>query len=587
MSLEAGFRIGEREVFPMEGRIAGPDGDLRVEPKAMAVLVELARRAPAVCTRDEIIHVVWPRGFVSDDVLTRCIGQLRRALGDDPRTPAWLETIPKRGYRLRSPSIQRVAVDNPALAPPPRLESLIVLPFQNLSAAAEDFIADGLTELLILRLAAIRGIRVISRTTAMQFKGSRAGVGEVAASTGADWVIEGSVLQSGDRLQVVAQLIDARTDAHIWAADYVRDLQDLLALQNEIARRVAAAIRVQVGAPADASPSAVVLDPQAMRRYLRGRHLISKRTVANLQAALDDFLAVTADAPDHAAGWASAAECEMLLAHYGAQRPERLVAACESHVERALTLDPDLAIALSTRGAVRFFFGRNLEGSAADLTRALALLPSYSLAMLSLANVCAVRWQFDEAAAWMDQALLVDPLDIGINMNVGDHAILRRNFPEAVRALERALELSPGHRPCQLRLSWALALSGAVVSATTLLSGIGPAGEHDAQWHEYSALVASAAGDVRAATRHFEALQSMDSVERVAAWSMARAAAAAGRLDATQAHLQAAAQARASSMPFLMVTPAFDALREDPRFLALGRTLGLPAGKTGDILSFS
>jgi len=246
-------------------------------------------------------------------------------------------------------------------------------------------------------------------------------------------------------------------------------------------------------------------------------------------------------------------------------------------VERALTLDPDLAIALSTRGAVRFFFGRNLDVSADDLSRALALLPSYSLAMLSLANVCAVRWQFDEAAAWMDQALLVDPLDVGINMNVGDHAILRRSYTEAVQALERALALSPGHRPCQLRLSWALALAGVVSPAVALLSGIGPAGEHDAQWHEYSALVASAAGDVQAATRHFAALQSMDGVERVPAWSMARAAAAAGRVDSTLAYLNSAAEARSSSMPFLMVTPAFDVMHADPRFIALGKALRLPA----------
>jgi len=578
MSLEAGFRIGERKVFPMEGRIAGPGGDLRVEPKAMAVLVELARRAPTVCTREQIIHAVWPRGFVSDDVLTRCIGQIRRALGDDPRAPAILETIPKRGYRLLSPGVEHVAAAAPAPAAASPVESLIVLPFANMTAAGEDFIADGLTELLTLRLAALSGIRVISRTTAMHFKASRASIGEIAAKTGADWVIEGSVLQSGDRLQVVAQLIDARTDAHIWAADYVRDLQDLLPLQNEIARRVASAIRLQLGATQEMLPSTVSLGPAEMRGYLRGRHLVSKRTVPNLQAALAEFLRVTTTVPDYAPAWASAAECQMLLAHYGAADTAPAIAESERLADRALTLDPDLAIALSTRGALRFFFERDLGGAAADLQRALALLPSYSLAMLSLANVCAVRREFGEATAWMHQALMIDPLDVGINMNVGDHRILCRQYGEAVQALEGALAISPGHRPSQLRLSWALALSGSIASARDLLSGIGPAGDGDKQWQEYAALAAGAGGDPSTASRHYANLQALASVQRVSAWAMARAAAAAEEFDAAMVHLQAAVRDRSSSVPFVMVTPAFDGLHRDPRFLALGATLGLPSG---------
>ena len=578
MPLEAGFRIGEREVFPMEGRIAGPNGDLRVEPKAMAVLVELARHAPSVCTREQIVQTVWPRGYVSDDVLTRCIGQIRRALDDDPKAPALLETIPKRGYRLVSPAVERAPANGPDRAVAPRVESLIVLPFEHLSANGEDFVADGLTELLTLRLAALRGIRVISRTTAMQFKGVRSSIGELAARTGADWVIEGSVLQSGDRIQVVAQLIDARTDAHIWAADYVRDLPDLLSLQNEIARRVAAAIRLKLGATQEAPPSIASMQPPEVRRYLRGRHLISRRTVPNLQAALADFLAVTAAVPDHAPAWASAAECEMLLSHYGAPDQDRLLANCERHLDRALTLDPELGIGLSTRGGLRFFFKRDLAGATKDFEHALALLPSYSLAMVSLANLCAVRRDFGEAAAWMEQALLVDPLDVGVNMNVGDHHILRRRYADAVQALGIGLTISPGHRPSQFRLCWALALSGSPAPAWKLLSEIGPSGDHDAQWHEYAALAAAAVGDPGTAMRHFESLKAMDRVQRVPAWSMARAAAAAGLLDAALVQIQAAARDRSSSLPFLMVTPAFDALHADPRFPAIGIELGLPQG---------
>jgi TolB-like protein/predicted Zn-dependent protease len=575
MTLEAGFCIGAREVFPLEGRIAGPKGALRVEPKAMAVLLELARHAPHVRTRQQIVQAVWPRGFVSDDVLTRCIGQLRRALGDDAHAAAHLETIPKRGYRLRAaPGALRH--DAPAVRLRQNAESLIVLPFRNLSASNEDFIADGLTELLILRLCALRDVRIISRTTAMRFKASTASVAEIAAGTGADWVIEGSVLQSGDRLQVIAQLIDARTDAHIWAAEYVRDLQDLLPLQNEIALRLAAAIRAQLGAES-ASPNALPsLPPQVMRDYLRGRHLISQRTLTTLRDASGLFESITAAAPGFAAAWASLAECELMLAHYGAPYQARLVADCERHLEQALTLEPELALGLSARAALRFFFKGDLDGAADDSQHALALLPSHGLAMVSMANVCAVRRHFAEATAWLQQALLVDPLDVGLNMNFGDHMILQRRFDAALDALRRILEIAPQHRPCQLRTCWALALAGQPTEAHALLAGIGPNGTDDVQWLEYAALVAAAVGDPASALAHFRTLERLARKQPVPAWALARAAAAAQRFEAAIDWIETAAQQQSSSMPFVLLTPAFDALHSNPRFSAAARSLPLP-----------
>ncbi len=576
MTLEAGFCIGTREVFPLEGRIVGAGGTLRVEPKAMAVLLELARHAPDVRTRQQIVQMVWPRGFVSDDVLTRCIGQLRRALGDDAHAPTHLETIPKRGYRLRTApvALQRDAASAPPMRP--SVESLIVLPFRNLSGAGEDFIADGLTELLILRLCALRNVRIISRTTAMRFKTSTASVAEIAASTGADWVIEGSVLQSGDRLQVIAQLIDARTDAHIWAADYVRDLQDLLPLQNEIALRLAAAIRAQLGGESGTPNKLPTLPPQAMRDYLRGRHLIGQRTVATLREAAGLFQAITAVVPEFAAAWASLAECELMLAHYGAPDLASLVAACEQHLEQALAREPELAIGLSARAALRFFFKRDLDGAAEDSQHALALLPSHALAMVSMASVCAVRRHFAEASAWLQQALLVDPLDVGLNMNFGDHMILQRRYDAALQALHRALELAPAHRSCQLRTCWALALAGQPTQAHALLASIGPHGTDDVQWLEYAALVAAAVGDSSGAIARFEALQSLARSQAVPAWTLARAAAAARQDEVAVDWIEAAAQQQSSSMPFVFLTPAFDALHSNPRFLAVAAHLPPP-----------
>ncbi|MCB2020326.1 MAG: winged helix-turn-helix domain-containing protein, partial [Burkholderiaceae bacterium] len=231
MELESGFAIAGREVIPLEGRIGGSNGALRVEPKAMAVLLDLARHAPQVRTRKQIERAVWPRGYVSDDVLTRCIGQLRRALGDDPRAPRLLETIPRRGYRLcvQPQPLGRATQDAVSMRRA-AIETLLVLPFRHVATQREEFIAEGLTELLILRLCGLHGVRILSRTTAMQFAATSASIADIAARSGADWVVDGSVLQAGDRVQVIAQLIDTRTEAHIWGADYTRGLQDLLAM---------------------------------------------------------------------------------------------------------------------------------------------------------------------------------------------------------------------------------------------------------------------------------------------------------------------------------------------------------------------
>lgn len=563
MTLEAGFRIGSCDVLPLEGRILTPKGVLRIEPKAMAVLLELARHAPAPRTRSQIEQAVWPRGWVSDDALTRCIGQIRRALGDDPHAPRHLETLPRLGYRLRS--TPGALATNGAGPLRPQVDSLIVLPFCQLSAAGDDYLGDSLTELLILRLSLLPRLRVVSRTTAMSFKARPASVAEIAAATGVHWVVEGSVLQSANRLQVVAQLIDARTDAHLWAADYLVDLGELLPLQNEVAARLAAAIGAELGA---AAAPQITLAPQAMREYLRGRQLIALRTPASLADAARLFESVAAAAPDFACAFASLAEAEMLLAHYGAPDVPRLVAQSGRHAEQALAIEPGLAIALSARSALRFFFLGDPDGAAADARQALAQSPSHALAMVSAANVCAVRRDFAAATGWMEAALLVDPLDVGLNMNLGDHMILQRRFDAAIRAFERALELAPGHRPSQLRASWACALSGAAAAARRMLAAAAPAEGGDAVWFEYAALVAAAAGDTHEAAQHADALEQLARERPVAPWALARAAAAAGRVDAAIARIEAAARARSSSLPFALLTPAFDALHGDARFLA-------------------
>lgn len=256
MRLEDGFSIAGHEVLPAAGLIHGSAGPRHVEPKAMEVLLELARHAPALRSRRQIEQVIWPRGFICADALTRCIGQLRRALGDEPRSPRLLQFIPRRGYRLHA----QVQASAPAAREPARSMTLLVLPLLPLSPGADALLALGLTELLILRLCALPGLRVLSRTTSLQHQRFNGSLREIAARTGADWILEGSVLQGGSQLQMVAQLIDAQTDTHLWAGDFSGSRHELLALQNDLAERLAHAIHTQLersGGPHAAATEAV------------------------------------------------------------------------------------------------------------------------------------------------------------------------------------------------------------------------------------------------------------------------------------------------------------------------------------------
>ena len=567
---ETGFRLGDTVVHPLEGIVDGPAGRVRIEPKAMAVIVELARHAGEVCSREQIQEQVWPRGFTTDDVLTRCIGQIRKALGDDPKHPEHLETLPRRGYRLLKPVVPLSSTTAvPESADSSRPDSLIVLPFQYLASDDGDYLADGMTDLLTARVAMLPGVRVISRTTAMQFKNTTVTIGEVAARTGAHWAIEGSVMQSGDKVHVVVQLVDALTDAHIWADDYLRDVGDMLALQSEIVRRIAAAIRMRVGSGLPQTPEPLTLTADAMRDYLRGRMNLSKRTADTLRVAVDCFSRVIEANPDFASAWASRAEAFFMLGHYGFEPTTEALATCRDNIDRALTLDPDQPFALACRGALRFMADRNLQRAEKDLLRALELLPGNPIAMVALGNVFAVQKRFDDADRWLEQALLVDPLDVGVNMNAADHLILQRRFAEAVTALERTLELSPVHRPSRFRLCWAKALNGESDAAVAELSVLGPAGDNDAPWYEYAALVAAAGNDYEAAARHFEKLVDIAKTEFVSSWSLARAAAAARHEQECLRWLQDAKEQGSTSFPFAVVTPAFEALYSDPNFARL------------------
>jgi len=260
----------------------------------MAVLLELTANGRDTVSRDDLNSAVWPRGYVTDDALTRCISQLRQALGDDPKEPAFISTVPRKGYRL----VAQVDLQGMDLSE----EDLLVLPFQHLSASGEDsYLSDSLTELLIARLSVALEQPVISRTTAMSFRNTDRDMASIKEQLGVKWVVEGSLMQAKDQLQIIVQLIDAPNDTHVWAETWVRPVSDVLTVLNEISRLISAEISSKLKPETESTLEVdYSLPPDVLRQYLHGVQLNSQRTHKSLQDAIGLFGKVLRDRPDFA-----------------------------------------------------------------------------------------------------------------------------------------------------------------------------------------------------------------------------------------------------------------------------------------------
>ena len=232
-------RFGVFEVDLHAGELRKQGARIRLQEQPFHVLQMLLEQPGEIVTREVLQKRIWPADtFVDfDQGLNNAIKRLREALGDSPESPRFIETVPRRGYRF-------IASLGSSLK---GIESLAVLPFENLSRDPEqEYFADGLTEAVITSLAKIRALKVISRTTVMHYKDTRKPLREIARELEAQGIVEGTVLRSGERVRVSAQLVDASTDTHLWAESYDRDLRDILALHAELARAIANEIQVKL-----------------------------------------------------------------------------------------------------------------------------------------------------------------------------------------------------------------------------------------------------------------------------------------------------------------------------------------------------
>lgn len=445
------FLLGDYTVRVREGRLLGPRGEVRLEPRVMNVLVYLAGRAGEVVLRSELIDAVWPRRVGADESLTRCISNLRRALGDDRADPCYLETVPKRGYRLMAPVRALNAGSEPAReTAPPTPRSIAVLPFSNLSDDSHnEYFGDGLAEEILTALTKIDGLRVAARMSSFAFKGRREDARRVGERLGVAAVLEGGVRRAGERVRVTVQLVDAADGYQLWSERYDRDLADIFAIQDDIAQSIVRALEVTLS-PCEqrAVQFTGVHDVRAYEHYLRGRTYFHQFTVRDLGLASQSFERALAIEPEFARAWAGLADCDSFYCLYYAPSQARRERALDAS-RRAVQLAPESAEAHASRGLAHMVVDDHAEAEAAFRT-AEALDPKLFEAWYFHGRACTHDGDLVRAAELFERAAAVRPEDYqallfassmysGLNVQDKAAATARRG----VEAADRHLALSP------------------------------------------------------------------------------------------------------------------------------------------------
>ncbi len=424
--LDRGFHLREWAVHPEQNRLTGPAGDVHLTPRCMDVLVLLAEHAGQVVDRNEFSMRIWHPAVVTDDALTRHISSIRQALGDQADQPRFIETIPKRGYRLVAdvkplhPAHDSAAESEPLSSPaevdqggrkrPPPIRllmlaalalglglvavfismdrqpaseipsSIAVLPFEAFGADENIPLIDGLHHDLLTRLSHIDDLKVISRTSVKRYRDTLLPIGDIAGELGVAWILEGAVQQVGDEIQLNAQLIDTARDAHVWARTYRRELtaENLFAIQQEIVEDIADSLAAHLArrevARLDVTPTH---DLESYTLYVQGRTHLDRRTEVGMSGALVFFREALDRDPDFALAWVGLSDALTLLHDYGYRDAEVVLPEAERAIERALALNPDLAEAHASRGLLHSTRREGPEALRA-LQQAIALRSGYA-----------------------------------------------------------------------------------------------------------------------------------------------------------------------------------------------------------------
>jgi TolB-like protein/Tfp pilus assembly protein PilF len=562
-AFELNFRAGELRKRGVK---------VKLQDQPFQILQILLQRRDEVVTREELQQKIWPGDtFVDfDHGLYNAIKRLRDALGDSAETPRYIETVARRGYRFIA---SLVAAD-----PAPAIPSIAVLPLENLSHDPEqEYFADGLTDALITNLAKIGSLRVISRTTAMHYKGTRRPLSEIVCELKVDKVVEGAVQRSGDRVRISAQLIDAATDMHLWAESYESDVRDVLGLQARIAKAIAVEIQVHL-TPREHAHLAYnrQVNRDAYEAYLKGRSHWYKRTAAGLSKAGEYFERAIEIDPNYAAAYAGLADTAATAAFWGFAPPGHAFGRAKAVAQKALLLDETMAEPHAALGFGLQHFDFDLASAESEFRLCIQLSPGYSIGHMWYGAVLCAAARFEESFAQAQLAIQLDPLSVIVRWATSHYFVHGRSYDAAMDQARTAIEIDPNLPMSRMIMGIVSEVHGdyklaiAEFQEAVRLSGGTPL---------QLALLARAygcAGQMENGHRVLTDLRVLGKQSYVMPYWLALAYAGLNEKDEAFRWLNEGCTNHAAWMTYLGVDPRWDSLRSDSRFQDLMRRMNFP-----------
>jgi len=449
------YQFGPFQLDTAEHRLLRDGIEVSLQHKAFEILCILVEQAGRLVTKEDLLCQVWPDTLVEENNLNKNISLLRKALGERATGESYIETVPRVGYRFTTPVVQiaSTAASSAAgnhVAPERAKKSVAVLYFENLSGDKEDeYFRDGMTEDVITELEKIKELRLFPRSAMLAFRNKPLPAGQVGQQLRATFVLEGSIRRAGCRLRITARLSETSTGHSVWAERYDRGMEDVFAIQDEIAQNIALALRVMLTEKEKREIEKIpTSNIQAYDYYLRGRQFFYQMRRQSLEYARQMFARAIAIDPGYARAYAGVGDCCSFLYMCLEARKDILIEAL-SACRRAIELDPQSAVAHASLGLAQFLC-RNYEDANREFEAALGLCTELFEPYYFYGRSCFAQGQFEKAAALFSQASRADPGDYqALSLRalcfsaLGRPAEARESFRDCLEKVEHHLQLHP------------------------------------------------------------------------------------------------------------------------------------------------
>jgi TolB-like protein/Tfp pilus assembly protein PilF len=459
-----------------------------------------------------------------------------------------------------------------------RADSVAVLPFDNLSDDPENaYFSDGITDDIIAAVAHVQGLRILCRSSVMKYKGLDGPIGVIAGELGVATIVMGSVRRSGSRVRIVAEVIDAHSEAHLWTDTYDRELEDIFQVQSEVASEIAKAVQRELSShDRQRIERRGTNDPESYDLYLRARYLWSQRTEVSVLESIRYFERALERDADFALAHSGLADAFTVLGIYGLRDPREVLETAKKEVACALAIEPTLAEAITSRACIDAIYGWRWSDAEDGFRRAVELEPSYATAYQWYAiNLLAPRARFDEARAQLDQASLLDPGSSTIAISRGIVSFYARDSERATQELEELAQLHPRFALIFLFLGQSYEVAGRMDDAVETLRRAVELSEESSESLAALGHALALAGETSEAQTLLTRLQERSDRAYVSPAQLAQVLIGLGRHDDALDELDRAVAGRATDLVWAGVRPVYDPLRGTARFDAILSEVGL------------